>query len=471
MDYLPVFLQLRGRLVLVVGGGAVAARKVEMLLKAGARPRVVAPRLEPALRLHHKSGRIEYLAGAFQEQQLAGACFVIAATDQSEVNQAVAAAAGARGLFVNVVDDGAASSAIMPSIVDRSPLIVAIGTGGQAPTLARRVRAQLETLLPARLGELAQLAGSARGRVRAALTHGEQRRHFWDRLFDGPIASRVFAGRAEEAEALLDAELHGAATGEQRQRGEVYLIGAGPGDPDLLTLRALQLLQRSDVVLYDRLVSAAVLERVRRDAERICVGKESGQHRATQERIHGMLLDYAQRGLRVARLKGGDPFMFGRGGEELAVLQRAGIPVTVVPGITAALGAAASALLPLTQRGVATSVSFVTATGEGAASLDWRSLAAPLQTVVFYMAVAQLPRIVEHLCSHGAPPARPAAIVEGATLPGQRLIAATLQDIVTLAQQARVTAPALLIVGEVAARASHSAHLVETLLSTGNVSE
>jgi uroporphyrin-III C-methyltransferase / precorrin-2 dehydrogenase / sirohydrochlorin ferrochelatase len=464
MDYLPVFLNLRDRLALVVGGGAVASRKVELLLKVHARVRVAAPRLHAELALYRDAGRIEHLACEFEPRQFDGAIFAIAATDRSEVNHAVAAAGAARGIFVNVVDDAAASSAVMPAIVDRSPLVVAIGSSGQSPTLARRVRAQLEAMLPERLGDLARLAGAARERVQNALPDIGQRRRFWDRLFAGSIASKVFAGGTREAAALLDAELRAASDGTQQPpRGEVYLIGAGPGDPDLLTLRALQLLQQSDVVLYDRLVSPAVLERVRRDAERIDVGKQSGRHRVTQERIHSLLLEYAGRGLRVARLKGGDPFIFGRGGEELDLLRRAAIPVIVVPGITAALGAAASAALPLTQRGVAPSVTFVTATGEGAERLDWRSLAAPLQTVVFYMGVAQLPRIVELLRAHGAPAERPAAIVEQATLPGQRVIAGCLGDINAQAQQAQVVAPALLIVGEVARRAAQSADLVQAL--------
>jgi uroporphyrin-III C-methyltransferase/precorrin-2 dehydrogenase/sirohydrochlorin ferrochelatase len=463
MDYLPVFLNLRDRLALVVGGGAVATRKVELLLKAHARVRVVAPRLHAELSLYRDAGRIEHLACTFEPRQFDGAIFAVAATDRREVNHAVAAAGAARGIFVNVVDDAAASSAVMPAIVDRSPLLVAIGSSGESPTLARRVRAQLEAMLPERLGDLARLAGAARERVQSALPDIGQRRRFWDRLFAGSIASKVFAGGTREAAALLDAELRAASDGTQRPHGEVYLIGAGPGDPDLLTLRALQLLQQSDVVLYDRLVSPAVLERVRRDAERIFVGKQSGRHRVTQERIHSLLLEYAGRGLRVARLKGGDPFIFGRGGEELDLLRRAGIPVIVVPGITAALGAAASAAMPLTQRGVAPSVTFVTATGEGAEGLDWRSLAAPLQTVVFYMGVAQLPRIVELLRAHGAPAERPAAIVEQATLPGQRVIAGCLRDINAQAQRAQVLAPALLIVGEVAARAAQSADLVHAL--------
>ncbi|HEX4025702.1 MAG TPA: siroheme synthase CysG [Steroidobacteraceae bacterium] len=461
MDYLPVFLDLTGRGVLVVGGGAVALRKVELLLAAHARVRVAAPALHTQLTRYRDEGRIEHLAAPFEPQQLDSMVLAIAASDRPQVNRAVAAAGAARGVFVNVVDDGAASSFIMPAIVDRSPVIVAVGTAGNSPTLSRRLRAQLEAALPERLGELALLAGRIRERVHQALPDPLRRRQFWERLLGGSIASQVLAGHGEAAQAMVDAQLDAAATataaaagegGGAPARGEVYLIGAGPGDPDLLTLRAQQLLQQADVVLYDRLVSDAVLARVRREAERVYVGKESGRHRITQERIHALLLDYAGRGLRVARLKGGDPFVFARGGEEIEVLRRAGVPVIVVPGITAALGAAASIGLPLTQRGVAQSVAFVTAMGEGAEGLDWRALAAPLQTVVFYMGVAQLPRIVERLQAHGAPADRPAIIVEQATLPAQRLVAAALGEIVARAHAARVGAPALLIVGEVARR-------------------
>ena len=453
MDYLPVFLDLRQRLTVVVGGGAVALRKVELLLKAGARVRVVAPALHPELALHRDASRIELRATPFEPGAIDGAALVIAATDDPGVNRAAAAAGAARGIFVNVVDDGAASSCIMPAIVDRSPIVVAIGSSGESPTLARRVRTQLEALLPSRLGDLARLAGRARARVQQALPDIDQRRQFWDRLFAGSIASQVFAGHEAEAEAMLDAQLANAATPPP---GEVYLIGAGPGDPDLLTLRALQLLQQSDVVLYDRLVSQAVLDRVRRDAERVYVGKESGKHRVTQQRIHALLLEYAQQGLRIARLKGGDPFVFGRGGEEIDALVAAGIPVTVVPGITAALGAASSAGLPLTQRGLAQSVTFVTAQGEGAETLNWQSLSAPGQTVVFYMGISQLPRIVGRLLEHGAPSVRPVAIIERATLPEQRVIAGTLGDISDRASAAGAVAPALLLVGEVAGRAARA---------------
>lgn len=460
MDYLPVFLDLAGRGVLVVGGGAVAMRKVELLLGARARVRVVAPALHPQLEQLRDAGRIEYVAAVFEPRQLESMVLAIAATDRAEVNRAVAAAGAARGVFVNVVDDAEASSFIMPAIVDRSPVIVAVGTAGNSPTLARRLRAQLEAVLPERLGELALLAGRLRERVREALPDLRRRQQFWERLFDGAVASQVLAGHGEGAVDMVNAQLEAlcaagsaAPVDAPEARGEVYLIGAGPGDPDLLTLRAQQLLQQADVVLYDRLVSEAVLARARREATRVYVGKESGRHRITQERIHALLLQYARSGLRVARLKGGDPFIFARGGEEIEVLRRAGVPVIVVPGITAALGAAASIGLPLTQRGLAQSVAFVTAMGEGAEGLDWRSLAAPLQTVVFYMGVAQLPRIVERLQAHGAPGDRPAVIVERATLPTQRLLAAPLSQIEARARAAQIDAPALLIVGEVARQA------------------
>jgi uroporphyrin-III C-methyltransferase / precorrin-2 dehydrogenase / sirohydrochlorin ferrochelatase len=449
MDYLPVFLDLRARTVAVIGGGEVAARKIELLRAAGAHVRVIAPVLSPALVSLHSAGHIEHVHSEFDPTDLAGATLVIAATDDPQINSAVHAAATARGLFVNVVDDAEHCSFVMPAIIDRSPLLVAVGTAGNAPVLARHIRALLERVLPQRLGSLASLAGRWRARVRNAIPALPARRRFWDEFLDGPVARQLLNGVSDlaETERQLAAKLASTADAPAA-RGEVWLIGAGPGDPDLLTLRAQQLLQSCDVVLYDRLVDPAILGRVRRDAERVFVGKESGQHRVTQERIHGLLLEYAGRGLRVARLKGGDPLIFGRGGEELAVLAAAGVPVTIVPGVTAALGAAAGAGIALTQRGLAQSVTFVTAMGEAAAALDWRALAAPLQTVVFYMGVAQLPRIVERLIAHGAPPDRGAALIERATLPGQRVISGTLYDIDVRARAALISAPALLVVGD-----------------------
>ena len=457
MDYLPVFVDLRGRRVLLVGGGPVAARKAALLHAAGARLRVVAPERCAELQALASRSDIEFLPQRFTPATLGDCVLVVAATDSAETNHEVAAAARSARIWVNVVDDAAAGDCLMPSIIDRSPVIVAIGTGGATPTLARRVRARIEALLPERLGALARAAGERRERVRAALPAMLARQHFWDDFLDSPLAQQILAAplAAAAIDAGFDAQLAAAgdaATGASAQprMGIVWLIGAGPGDPDLLTLRAQQLLQQCDVVMYDRLVPEAVLARVRRDAERVFVGKQPGSHRTTQQRIHELLVQHARRGRRVARLKGGDPMVFARGGEELVALAQAGVPVIVVPGVTAALGAASSARIPLTHRGASQSVCFVTAMGEAAAALDWRALAAPLQTVVFYMGASQLPQIVARLIEQGAPPDRPAAIVEQATLPGQRVIAGTLRDIAARAGAAEVGAPALLVVGDVA---------------------
>ena len=454
MDYLPIFLKLRGERVLLVGGGAVAARKAELLCEAGARLRVVAPELCADLAALCDRVGAEYLATGFAPAHLQGVVLTVAATDRPEINLDVSRAGRAAGVWVNAVDDPQASNCLMPAIVDRSPVLVAIASGGASPTLARRLRAQIEALLPERLGQLASLAGAWRARVRAALPRADARQRFWEDFFDSALAQQLLAGGVDAASAAagLELQLEGARAGASGApaRGMVWLIGAGPGDPDLLTLRAQQLLQQCDVVFYDRLVPPAVLARLRRDVERVFVGKEPGRHRTTQARIHELLIEHARRGRRVVRLKGGDPLVFGRGGEELMALSQAGIAVTVVPGVTAALGAAAATLIPLTHRGVAQSVCFVTAMGEAAAALDWRALAAPLQTVVFYMGAAQLPQIVARLVQHGAPAERYVALVERATLPDQRLIAGRLADIAARAAAAGVGAPSLLIVGDVA---------------------
>jgi uroporphyrin-III C-methyltransferase/precorrin-2 dehydrogenase/sirohydrochlorin ferrochelatase len=452
MDYLPLFLQLRSQPVLVVGGGRVAVRKVELLRRSGACVTVVAPELRDELRAAAAAGQIQHIAERFTATHLEGTILVVAATNDHEVNVAVSSAARERRLPVNVVDDPALSSFIFPAIVDRSPIIVAVSSGGESPVLARRVREQIESVLPAKLGALARFMGDRRKAVQRALGL-LARRPFWERIVGGPVGTRVLAGDDAGAEKAFESELRTShlTTAPDTGRnglGEVYLIGAGPGDPDLLTLRALQLLQQADVVLYDRLVPEAVLERSRRDAERIFVGKEKGGA-AVQARIHELLVHYASRGLRVARLKGGDPFVFGRGGEEIEVLTRHGIPYISVPGITAALGAASYAGIPLTHRRLAQRVTFVTGHVLDDESLDWRALAGPHQTVVFYMGVAQLDRIVTHLRGAGANADHPAAIVERATLPEQRTLRATLGTISELARAESVTAPALLIIGDV----------------------
>src|SRR5580704_19229430 len=449
MEYLPVFLNLRDRLTLVVGAGAVAARKIDLLLKAQARVRVVAPTLNADVASLRDAGRIQYIAAPFAPEYFSDVAFAIAATDSTAVNQAVANAGAARGVFVNVVDETESSTAIMPAIVDRSPIVVAIGTSALSPTLARRLRAQLEAMLPERLSDLARWSGEVRERVSRALPDLNRRRRFWDQLFAGNIASAVLAGRRREADTMLDEQLRDAG-GSGAVTGEVYLIGAGPGDPDLLTLRALQLLSQADVVLYDRLVSRAVLERVRRDAECVFVGKETGEP-AQQQRINELLVQLARAGKRVARLKGGDPFVFGRGGEELEVLAAHEIPCIVVPGITAALGAAASASLPLTHRRLAHSVTFVSGHQAHESDSDWGFFADPRHTVVFYMGVAQLPAIVQRLRAAGAAVTHPMALIEQATLPQERVVRGRLGDIVALAAQHRIGPPALLITGDAAA--------------------
>ncbi len=457
MDHLPIFLRVQDREAVVVGGGAVAARKAELLVRCGARVTLVAPELSKAAAelVAGEPRCVRHLRSAFEPEQLAHATLVIAATDSPHVNASIAAAAGDRHLPVNVVDDLRLSSFLLPAIVDRSPVVVAIGSQGTAPVLARRLREQIEALLPARLGALARFAGLRRSAVRQALRPGD-RRPFWERIFGGSVSAQVLAGDEGAGDAAFTRELadfHG----NRPKLGEVYLIGAGPGDPDLLTLRALQLLQQADVILYDRLVSPGVLERARREAERIFVGKRSDVGETAQERIHELMVSLAERGLRVARLKGGDPLVFGRGGEEIRVLARRGIPFTVVPGITAGLAAAAAAAIPLTQRELAQSVTF--ATGHFAAddALDWDALARPRHTTVFYMAVSRMEQIVGRLLAAGAPPERPAAIVERATLPGERVLRASLGDIASLARAERIEAPALLIVGEAAAERESAA--------------
>jgi uroporphyrin-III C-methyltransferase / precorrin-2 dehydrogenase / sirohydrochlorin ferrochelatase len=453
MDYLPIFLDLRDRLVVVVGGGEIAARKIDHLLSAHARVRVVAPDLTEELRKARDAGRLEHLARAFEPALLAGAQLVVAATDRVEVNDAVALAARERGIWVNVVDDASRSAFLFPAIVDRSPLIVAVGTSGRSPTLARRVRTQIEAMLPERLGQLAQYAGRWRADVKAALPGLPSRLRFWDGFFSGPVAAQLLAGDAQGADESMRGALAAARGSSDAPVGEVYLIGVGPGDPDLLTVRALQLLQQADVVLYDRLVPKVILGRARRDAHMIDVGKEPGRHDVPQAEINALLLSHARRGLRVARVKGGDPFVFGRGGEELQVLRDAAIAVIVVPGITAALGAAAASGIPLTHRGLSQSVTFVTATGKQGSQLNWAGLAYPSQTVVFYMSAAQIDHIAERLLSHGLPADHPAALVERATWPDQRVLTTTVGGMVARARSAALKSPTLLVVGEVTALA------------------
>ncbi|MBM7061799.1 uroporphyrinogen-III C-methyltransferase [Pseudomonas sp. UL073] len=447
MDFLPLFHNLKGRSVLVVGGGEVGLRKARLLADAGAYLRVVAPEVLPELQQlvaaqHGETHRRGYFAA-----DLSGVVLVIAATDDEVLNAQISAEAQALGIPVNVVDAPKLCSVIFPAIVDRSPLIVAVTSGGDAPVLARLIRAKIETWIPATYGQLAGLAKRFRARVKALFPDVQQRRVFWEDVFQGQVAESVFAGKLGEGERLLEAKLAGAAP---RSLGEVYLVGAGPGDPDLLTFRALRLMQQADVVLYDRLVAPAIIELCRRDAERIYVGKQRAEHALPQEQINSRLVELAKQGKRVLRLKGGDPFIFGRGGEEIEELAAHGIPFQVVPGITAASGCAAYAGIPLTHRDHAQSVRFVTGhLKDGSCDLPWADLVAPGQTLVFYMGLVGLPVICAELIRHGRAANTPAALVQQGTTRNQRVFTGTLSDLPSLVAEHEVHAPTLVIVGEV----------------------
>lgn len=445
MQFLPLFHKLQDRPVLVIGGGEVALRKARLLSDAGARLRVVAPEIRNELQ--ELAGDEGCFLRGYVSDDLQGVALVIAATDDEPLNARISAEAQAQGIPVNVVDAPALCSVIFPAIVDRSPLIVAVSSGGDAPVLARLIRAKIETWIPATYGQLANLGKRFRERVKQLFPDVQQRRVFWEDVFQGQIAESVFAGKPEEGERLLEERLAGAAP---RALGEVYLVGAGPGDPDLLTFRALRLMQQADVVLYDRLVAPAIIELCRRDAERIYVGKRRADHAVPQEQINQLLIDLARQGKRVLRLKGGDPFIFGRGGEEIEQLAAEDIPFQVVPGITAASGCAAYAGIPLTHRDHAQSVRFVTGhLKDGSSNLPWKDLVAPGQTLVFYMGLVGLSGICEQLIAHGRSGATPAALVQQGTTQNQRVFTGTLETLPQLVAQHEVHAPTLVIVGEV----------------------
>ncbi|WP_042050083.1 siroheme synthase CysG [Aeromonas dhakensis] len=445
MDYLPIFCRLDNKPVLLVGGGEVAERKARLLLDAGAQLTVVAPELDPELAELAANGSIEWLDAEFAPAHLTGKWLVVAATDRREVNALVYQSANQARIFANVVDDPKRSSFIMPSIIDRSPLMVAISSGGKAPVLARLLREKLEAMLPQHLGAVAAFAGSLRDRVKTRFATMGERRRFWERLLGADRLGQALArGDRASAHQLADNLF----ADESQTGGEVVLVGAGPGDPGLLTLHALRQMQQADVVVYDRLVSDEVMALVRRDAKRIFVGKQAGNHCVPQEEINQLLLEEAKKGQRVVRLKGGDPFIFGRGGEELETLVGSGIGFQVVPGITAASGCAAYAGIPLTHRDHAQSVRFVTAHGKGGArDLDWPLLAKDKQTLVFYMGLSSCATIREQLLAHGKGGDTPVALIERGTQPSQRVIRGTLDQLPALA--IGVESPALIMVGSV----------------------
>lgn len=448
MEFLPIYLNIRGQPCLVVGGGDVATRKVELLLRAQARVTVVAPKLCPALTELKNTGKLIHVVATFRDDLVGGQRVLIAATDDAVVNRAVAEAAQRQNIPVNVVDKPELCTFIMPAIIDRSPIIVAVSSGGASPVLARLLRARLESLVPASYGRLATLVSAFRDKVKSRFAPGADRRAFWERVLQGSVAELVYAGRDTEARAALEKQL--ADTQNGITRGEVYLVGGGPGDPDLLTFRALRLMQQADVVVYDRLVSKQVLELVRRDAEKLYAGKERDNHAIPQEDINQLLVRLAKEGKRVLRLKGGDPFIFGRGGEEIETLAAEGIPFQVVPGITAASGCASYSGIPLTHRDYSQAVVFVTGhLQDGTVNLNWKALAQPNQTVVFYMGLLGVPSICAGLTSHGMPAATPVALIQQGTTPNQRVFVTTIEKLPELVQREKIKPPTLIIVGEV----------------------
>ena len=449
MQTFPLFMSLQGRRALVAGGTEAAARKVELLLSAGAQVTLIADTVVGEIAQLIGEGRISWAGRAFEDDDLAGVSLVVVASDDEALQARVSLAAQQRCVPVNVVDRPKLSSFIMPAIVDRSPITIAISTGGAAPALARRLRAEIERAMPAAIGRLARFAEIFRVQVRRTLDQPRARRRFWDKVFEGRIGELALAGDEIGARRELIKLLDGART-ETATAGMVHLVGAGPGDPDLLTMKAHRLLQRADVVVYDRLVSAEVLAMARRDAERIYVGKRRGNHSQSQDEINARLVALARAGKSVVRLKGGDPLLFGRGGEEIGALAEAGVTVEVVPGITAALGCAASTGIPLTHRDHAQTCLFVTGhRKDGRLDLDWPTLARPRQTVVIYMGLDALPTIAAQLVAHGLPGSTPVALIENGTTDRERRVVGTLATIDAQAMRARLEGPTLCMVGEV----------------------
>ncbi|WP_020481826.1 siroheme synthase CysG [Methylomonas sp. MK1] len=448
MDYFPLFLKVKGQTCLVVGAGEIAARKIELLVRAGANIVVVALDIGNAVAAMQQSNQIVIRQKVFTHEDIDGMGLVVSATNCRSTNIEVSKLANQRKIPVNVVDDPALCSFIFPAIIDRSPLLIAISSSGVSPVLTRLLRARVESSIPASFGLLVQLAEKFKLLVKQRIPQPSLRRVFWEKILQGPVAELVFVGKQSEAEELLRSQLQQA--DPTANQGEVYLIGAGPGDPDLLTFKALRLLQQADVIVYDRLVSIEVLDMARRDAEKIYVGKQRDNHSLPQESINQLLIDLALAGKRVARLKGGDPFIFGRGGEEIESFIQLGISFQVVPGITAAAGCASYAGIPLTHRDHAQSCTFVTGhLNDGSINLDWQQLSRPHQTIVIYMGLAGLGIICRSLIEYGCPANHPIAVIQEGTTRNQRVLTGTLADMPSRVEQAEMTPPTLIIVGSV----------------------
>ncbi len=448
MEFLPIFINVREADCLIVGGGEVALRKAVLLTRAAARLTVVAPEICEQLQtlVRDKQGVLHHRE--FTDNDLDGTTLVIAATDDEELNAQISVLAKARRLPVNVVDRPELCSFIVPAIVDRSPVVIAISSSGSSPILTRKLKEKLEIVIPGGYGRLALLLGQYRTKVKNSIADFSKRSRFWERILSGPVPEMVFSGKQDEAIAFLDQEL--ASSENLKLQGEVYLVGAGPGDPDLLTLKALRLMYEADVVLYDRLVSPEIMQKIRPDAEKIHVGKERSNHSLPQEKINDMLVRLALEGKKVLRLKGGDPFIFGRGGEEIDQLAAAGIPFQVIPGITAASGCACYAGIPLTHRDYSQSVRFVTGhLKNDKVDLNWQQLASEQQTIVFYMGLVGLQNICQQLIAHGMSEDMPIALIQQGTTQNQKVLVGTLSTMAAIVAAEEVKAPTLIIVGRV----------------------
>ena len=448
MDYLPIFINLKGQDCLVVGAGEIAARKIDCLARAGAKITVIATEISASVANMQANHALTLLQKPFSPEDLHDFKLVVSATNHDETNRLVAKTAEQQNTLVNVVDNPELCSFIFPAIIDRSPIIAAVSSSGAAPILARLLRAKIETIIPPAYGRLAALANKFRHPVQQHIKNPKQRRIFWEQVLQGNIAELIFAGKDEQAEQQLQQQL--SSQENNPQAGEVYLIGAGPGAADLLTFRALRLLQQADVVVYDRLVSAEILDLARRDSEKIYVGKQREKHTLPQESINTLLADLAKAGKRVARLKGGDPFIFGRGGEEIETLMQQGIHFQVVPGITAASGCATYAGIPLTHRDHAQSCTFVTGhLKDNSIHLNWTQLAAPNQTIVIYMGLVGLEKICQSLIAHGSPENLPIALIQQGTTHNQRVIIGTLATLPAQIAKLAIKPPTLIIIGTV----------------------
>lgn len=447
MEIFPISLKLQQQLCLIVGGGRIAYRKAVLLAKAGAVLHVIAPEIEADLLALVEQTQGQYFAEAFQTPlNVRDYRLVIAATNDRAVNQQVFEVCEAEKVLVNSVDDPPHCRFMVPAIIDRSPLILSVASNGTSPVLSRQIRTQLETLIPHGMGKLAEFSGKWRAKVKEKIANPDQRRIFWEDLYASPLKEQVFNGNEDAADLLIEQALQEWKT----PQGEVYLVGAGPGDPELLTLKALRLMQQADVVIYDRLVSQPIMDLCRRDAEKIYVGKARSNHAVPQDGINALLVKYASQGKRVCRLKGGDPFIFGRGGEEIQELFDAGITFQVVPGITAASGCSAYAGIPLTHRDYAQSVRFLTGhLKEGSPDLPWNELVYENQTLVLYMGLVGLENTCQQLIAHGQRPNMPVALISKGTTPEQKVVVGTLADIASKVSEHHIQAPTLTIIGEV----------------------